>query len=290
MKVTGATFLVPRTVDEALDLLAESGTWPVLLAGGTHVMSRLQGGPQHGSWIDLSGINGFDGIRVSDSGTVLGPAVSYTTLLDPMQRRTPTLLRQIAAGITGGPQIRNQGTIGGSACYANPGSDVPTGLVALGARMHIASRARGPRSLPAAEFFTGPFLTTLSADELLTAVAIDRDAANDSWGYVKLKSAESSWPVAVAAARLQQRPDQSCELTVTIGAATTVPCSLPPMELCCADVLQPQEAALVRQSVEEAEVTWWSDELGDAAYRRRVAPAIAIRAIEAAIAQRRTNG
>jgi carbon-monoxide dehydrogenase medium subunit len=284
-------FIVARTVEDALAALSAPGPAPTLLSGGTHVMSRLNGGAARETiWVDISSIAGFSSVSISPSETILGPGVTYAHLLDSSDRGIPVLLKQIACGITGGPQIRNQGTIGGSACHANPGSDMPTGLVALRARMDIASQARGARSVPAADFFAAPFKTVLQPDEMLTAIAVKSDAPGDRWGYYKLKSAESSWPVAVAAAHLRDRSGSGCELSVTIGAATAVPASFAPVQLKHREHLLPEEASAIRHAVHSAAVDWWSDELGDAAYRRRVAGSIAVRAVEAAMSKRSAHG
>jgi carbon-monoxide dehydrogenase medium subunit len=254
-------------------------------------MSRLNGGAARETvWVDLSSIAGSSSVSISRSETDLGPAVTYAHLLDTSGRGIPVVLKQIASGITGGPQIRNQGTIGGSACHANPGSDMPTGLVALHARMDIASLARGTRSVPAAEFFAAPFKTIMQTDEMLTAIAVEPDASGDRWGYYKLKSAESSWPVAVAAARLRDRSGSRCELSVTIGATTAVPTSFAPVQLTHREHHLPDEASAIRHAVHSAAVDWWSDELGGAAYRRRVAGSIAVRAVEAAMSNRSGHG
>jgi carbon-monoxide dehydrogenase medium subunit len=287
----GSRFVVPETVAEVLALLADAAARPTLLCGGTHVMSRLHHGlNQNGTWVDVSNLPGFAEIHAATSGATLGPAVTYTTLLEDSMHRLPPLLRLIASGITGGTQIRNQGTIGGSACYANPGSDAPTGLVAVHASMHLASESRGTRQVPAAEFFVGPFTTALHPDEMLIGISVEGDMPDDRWGYAKLKTAESSWPVAVAAARLRDRPEGGCELCITVGAATITPVSLQPLVLRSRESLQPDEAAAIRHAVDSLLVSWWADELSNASYRRRVAPSIAVRAVEDALAGRTTRG
>src|SRR5438034_798571 len=104
----------------------------------------------------------------------------------------------MAIGITGGGQIQNRGTVGGSACYAFPSSDVPAALVALGATLRLAS-AGGRREAAAADFFTGAFGADVRPGEVLAEIRIPAPPAGARQGYYKFKLCESSWPIATAA-------------------------------------------------------------------------------------------
>lgn len=281
--MTAGQFLVPSTMQEALALMAADAPPAVAMGGGTHVMAWRSRDPKRDSHVvDLSGLAHFRSIRQVGDQIALGPAVTYSTLMSASAPAAPSLLQQIARGITGGPQIWNQGTLGGSACYANPGSDMPTGLVALKAHMKLASRARGERQVASVDFFTAAFRTALKDDELLVDILVPHDAPGDRWGYVKLKTAESSWPVAVAAACLR-RSGQTWQASITIGAATDRPVMLEPVTLAHPSKLLPGERELICNAVGSLHCTWWADELSDAAYRRRVAGVIALRAIEDAM-------
>jgi len=266
-----AAYFAPATVAEATRLLGHAER-PTVLGGGTLTMPRAAA--EGLAVLDLTTIPALRGITTSADETLIGATTSYADLLaTPV---APPLLRRIAAGITGGPQIRNQGTIGGSACCANPASDIPAGLVALGATMIVASET-GTRRVPARGFFRGPFAPDLRPDEILTHISVPAGRGGQSWGYVKLKHGESSWPLAVTAACI------SAGISVTIGAATSVPTTLrlPPGTL---TIPREQLIGLLRELLDDAH--WWSDELADAAYRATVAPVIAYRAL----AQARTEG
>jgi aerobic carbon-monoxide dehydrogenase medium subunit len=213
--------------------------------------------------------------------TNLGATTTYTRLLTAPA--APPLLRRIAGGITGGPQIRNQGTIGGSACHANPASDIPAGLVALDATM-VVDRQEGQRRVPARDFFAEPFRTDLQAGELLTAIEIPTPPPTTRWGHTKLKHGESSWPIAVAAARIDRRPDGSiASASVTLGAAVPTPLTIAldlPENL---TELDQAHRRMIGAAVDRAAEQWWSDDLADDVHRRRVGPVIAARAVAAAL-------
>src|SRR3989442_3803258 len=123
-------------------------------------------------------------------------------------------------------QVRNRGTIGGNVCANDPTNHLPPLMAALGATMTIVGGG-GERSVPAAEFFLGVYLTAVGPGELLTkvtvpppngagdgfaAVPIGKDgtcivnaAATVGGGEVRLASGcVSSGPVAVRAASTGQ--------------------------------------------------------------------------------------
>ena len=76
----------------------------------------------------------------------------------------PAALRHV-----GHLQIRNRGTVGGSLAHADPAAELPAVALATGATM-VTRSVRGDRTIPAAQFFPGPFMTALEPEELLVEV------------------------------------------------------------------------------------------------------------------------
>ena len=66
-------------------------------------------------------------------------------------------------------QIRNRGTLGGAIAHADPAAEYPAVALTLDAEIEAAS-TRGTRTIPAADFFTGLWETSLAPGEVLTAV------------------------------------------------------------------------------------------------------------------------
>jgi CO/xanthine dehydrogenase FAD-binding subunit len=62
--------------------------------------------------------------------------------------------------------IRNRGTVCGSLAHADPASELPAVLLALGGNV-VARSARGERTIRAADLFTSLMQTALAPDELL---------------------------------------------------------------------------------------------------------------------------
>ena len=160
-------YLAPRSLDEAVALLAQNAT---PLAGGTDLflgMERRQTRPE--AVVDLKRIPGMDGIEPSGRGLRIGALALMETLsASPLIRDGYPALGE-AARVVGSTQTRNRATIGGNLANASPAADTATPLMALGAVVE-ATGADGTRELAVDELFRGPGKTALRDGELLTAI------------------------------------------------------------------------------------------------------------------------
>jgi len=109
---------VPRSLDDALDVLAARGRAARLLAGGTDLVPNLK----HGLFdaevlIALKRVPGLRGVATDDAGGLRVGALTPLSHLaaDPvLQEAYPALA--LTVGQIAGPQLRNMGTIGGNLC------------------------------------------------------------------------------------------------------------------------------------------------------------------------------
>jgi len=273
----------PTEVAEAVALLDAHAERAAVLGGGTMLVPTLTRGERDVDHvIDLRRL-GFDAVTVTADDVHIGAMVTYADLLAASPFPGPAhLLQRVAGGITGGPQIRCQGTICGSAAYANPSSEVPAVLVALDATMHLHGPG-GARITPAAAFFLDAYTVDLRRGELLTGVTVAAPAAR--LGYYKLKLAEGSWPIATAAAILPPIDPASgggySGAVVTLGAISTRPIQLELAPLLDDDGRLPSDADVddwVAAQIGEP----WDDELAPGDYRRMVAGVVLRRALRRA--------
>jgi len=272
------SYLAPRSVGDVVGLLSADS---MLLGGGTWVVPVL-GDPRTrvARVIDLRHA-GLAGIEDRGDRVFLGAMVTYTDLL--RSAAAPSLLRLVAGGVTGGPQIQGQGTIGGSACAAKPSSDIPCALLALDAVATVRGPA-GVRGMPAARLWLAPFHTTLAEDEVLTGFEVPvRRGGHCGVAYRKLKCGTSSWPiVTVAVVAAVDGAGALTELRIAVGAAAAVPFSVPTHDL----VGSAPSTALVEELAERARVALtdpWTDEIAPAEYRTAVLPTIVRRAVTDAV-------
>lgn len=258
----------PDSTAAAVELLAGNGDDAAVLAGGTWLVWLMHSGHARPSVVIDLRRAGLSGVDTTDGRVTIGAATTYTTL--ETAAATPALLRTMASGITGGAQIRNQGTLGGSICYASPASDAPAALVALEATMHVHG-ADGARDVPAREFFADAFATTLGAGELLVGVSVGAAGPDERFGYVKFKVSGSSWPIVTAGCRVDGAGRIA---SLAVGGAAPVP-----VVVDVGDAQEPSDiAALAREAIAEP----YADVHADGAYRRHVAGVMATRAVAAA--------
>ncbi|MBV9282921.1 MAG: FAD binding domain-containing protein, partial [Chloroflexi bacterium] len=170
MKPPPFTYHAPRSLDEALALLARHGDEAKVLAGGQSLIPLLNfrlARPAH--LVDVTRIPDLASIQRKGDALVIWAAARQAALerSSEVAMGWPILLE--AVRYVGHPQIRNLGTVGGSVAHADPAAELPAVLSLLDARFHVRS-ARGPRQIAAEDFFLTYFTTALEADELLVEI------------------------------------------------------------------------------------------------------------------------
>jgi aerobic carbon-monoxide dehydrogenase medium subunit len=270
-------YVSPADAHGIADALAGGEPGAVVLGGGTMLVPEMTHGRTRPRLVVDVARASMSYVREEDDGLHVGGATTYSDLLaSPVAQSAAPLLYRLSTGITGGPQIRNRGTIGGSASYANPSSDVPAALVASRARLRLLS-ASGVREVDASQHVTGAFTTVRRPDEVLFEAVLPSMPPGTRMGYVKLKLSESSWPIATAAAVVTDGEP----VRVALGGVADRPL------LVDVDPPPPQDGGAWRQHVQDvvhaALTVPWSDVLADGEYRRQVAPVVAVRAVTQAI-------
>jgi CO/xanthine dehydrogenase FAD-binding subunit len=177
----------PHTLEEALHLRAEHpGARPI--AGGTDLMVALNADRERpDALIDLGRVPELRGWHYDGDELVLGAGLTYT---EAGGGELAVALPALAAAsrTVGSPQIRNRGTLGGNLGTASPAGDSLPPLLVEDARIELAS-SRGVRTLPLAEFLTGPKRNALAADELVVAVRLRPSGAPQTFMKVGPRNA-----------------------------------------------------------------------------------------------------
>jgi carbon-monoxide dehydrogenase medium subunit len=157
----------PETLPDALALLAELQDDAKLIAGGQSLVPVLALRLAIvGHIVDLNRVEGLADIDHRPESVLVGAMVRHSSLVDDEKLGSSVPLLARAAPFIGHFQIRNRGTLGGSLAHADPAAELPAVAVALDATVHVAS-SRGPRSVPAREFFESMFTTALDPDEIV---------------------------------------------------------------------------------------------------------------------------
>ncbi len=277
-------YFSPTSLDEALNLLAEHGEDAKVLAGGHSLIPAMRLRlAQPEKIIDIAALrNSLSYIKEEDGWLKIGAMTTYYQIesSDLLKEKAPILPQ--AASMIGDGQVRNWGTVGGSLVHADPSSDLPAVVMALGAEAVLKS-AKTERTVPLNGFFTGILQTSIEPDELLLEIRFKTPTGKKA-SYQKLSNKASHYSVVGAAAVVATDGGKFSDVAVAFSGLAEVPMRF--------DAL---EKALVGQSADDATIesackgfTAGVDALedlhGSQDYRRAMAEVFAKRALKAALA------
>jgi aerobic carbon-monoxide dehydrogenase medium subunit len=296
------------SVEHAIALLARFGPEARILAGGHSLIPMMKLRlVQPETLIDINGLSELNYIRVTARGEQtradqtradrngadgsgqelhIGALTRHAQLLDSAVAGEHFAILHDAEKVIADPIVRNWGTVGGSICQADPSEDLSGTFAALKASMVIRGQG-GSRSVPAREFFTGPYETVVAPGELLTEIRIAIRPGGGS-AYEKVGRRVGDWPVAAAAAAIWLAGDTIAEAGIGLTAVGARNFAAAEAE----DLLRgapPTEASLARAGEIAAEYCRpSSDQRGPADYKRHLARELTTRALRRAL--RRATG
>ena len=202
MKPAPFAYCRPQSLEEVIAVLGEHGDEAKLLAGGQSLVPMLNFRlARPAVLVDLQRVEGLDEISVTDQTLSIGAMarqarVARSAVVAARAAILPEALRHV-----GHHQIRTRGTVGGSLAHADPAAELPAVVLLLEAEIE-AQGPDGPRRIPAAAFFEGPYSTSLADDEVLTAVHVP-SLGVDAWWFGELARRGGDFAVAgLAAARI----------------------------------------------------------------------------------------
>jgi carbon-monoxide dehydrogenase medium subunit len=170
MKLPQVGYEAPKTVSEALELLAEYEDEASVLAGGQSLIPLLALRLAHpAALIDINGIDELSGVSAAHGWVAIGAMTREYVAEESQTIADAVPLLAAALPLIGHEAIRSRGTIGGSMAHADPAAELPAVALALGAELVVRGPS-GERVVPAAEWFEGYLTTSRRPDELLTQV------------------------------------------------------------------------------------------------------------------------
>src|SRR6516164_8710309 len=170
MKLPPVDYEAPKTVSEAIELLAEHLDEASVLAGGQSLIPLLALRlARPAVLIDINGVDELSGVSATDGWVAIG-AMTREYVAEESESVAGTVpLLAAALPLIGHEAIRSRGTIGGSLAHADPAAELPAVARALDAEFVVRGPS-GERVIPAAEWFEGFLMTSRRPDELLTEV------------------------------------------------------------------------------------------------------------------------
>lgn len=278
-------FHEPASIDEAIALLEEHGDEADLIAGGTSVVLMLeQGLIDPGHLVSIARLQGLRGVDLGVDGALgIGALATHRdAAANPSMREGwPALAAAIASVAT--VRIRNQATLGGSVCHADPAQDPAVALLGLDARFVVRGPA-GERVIAAADFFVDLFETSLAPDEILIRIEVPA-ADGRGMDYRKFLPGSHADYATVSVFASVRVDDDGCarDVRVSLGSVGSTPLRARTTEAALeGEVPTPERmrevAALVRGEIDPV-----GDTRGSAAYKLEMARVWTERALRSAI-------
>lgn len=276
-------YLKPASLDEAVAALAAVPGSRVL-AGGQSLLNVLK----HrivdvSALVDLSRLKELSGIEAHGDGSMtLGAMTTYADIAACAAIRNSHPLMAEVAGNLADVQVRNRGTIGGNICFADPTSNFPPVLVALGATMTIRGKG-GERTVAAATFFKDVYRTAVGAGEVLVAIHLPPAPEGAGAAWRSLRVAPQGWGIVNAAAHVVLSGGAIVAASVVLGCVGPIPVSISSL---AADVVRERPTRVtVKEAARRAVAGIFppADVHASSDYRKEMAAVFAARAVEAAI-------
>lgn len=272
----------PRTLDEALALLAEA-PWKIL-AGGTDFYPALGSRPLADNVLDINAIEELAGFSETPTHLVIGARTNWTEIARHALPSSFDALRQAAVEV-GSAQIQNVATIAGNLCNASPAADGVPALLILDAEVELRAAGGGRRILPLAGFIHGNRRTALQPGEMVTAIRIPKTTHEGASSFVKL-GARRYLVISIAMAAARVVMDESgriAKASIAVGSCSAVAQRLGTLEASLAGLGTADEIAKAVEAAALDELNPIDDVRASADYRRMAAREIVLRALRGAL-------
>jgi carbon-monoxide dehydrogenase medium subunit len=266
-----------ESVDHAIQLLSGHPDAKVLAGGHSLLPLMRLRLARPAMLVDISRISDLRYIREDGDQVAIGAGTRHHDVASSeLLREACPIVPYTASGI-GDPQVRHVGTIGGSCAHADPASDVPTVLVALGAELVVRGAGGASRTVGAAGFFKGLFEPDLGHDEVLAEIRVPKTGMR-GWSYIKFHRRAQDWALVGAAAVTGENGTGTAVALTNMGVR---PLRASGVEEALAGGADPATAAARADEGTSPP----SDAFGSAEYRRELAKVLVRRALEEAMSR-----
>ncbi|HMG62471.1 MAG TPA: xanthine dehydrogenase family protein subunit M [Streptosporangiaceae bacterium] len=273
----------PRSLDEAIAMLRDGGDYAKVLAGGQSLVPLMKlrfASPE--LVIDINNVPGLDYHRADPDGTLrVGALCRHATLERSVLLADTQPTMAAAAPLIADPIVRSRGTLVGSLCHADPQGDWASVVLALGGSV-VAQGPGGRRTIPLADFVTGPFQNVLEPAEIAVEAVIPPARGIRSGGYLKLERRVGDFATVGVAVALETFGGSVLRAGVALTgvggstiAATEAGQALTGQTLTAAVI---EEAATLAAAAARPK----SDHRGSAAYKRHIVRTFVVRILTAA--------
>lgn len=280
MKPAAFSYHRPRTLDDALSLLALHGFDAKVIAGGQSLAPMMNMRfAQPAYLIDLNALPQLEGVTLEPDALAIGAMTRHHEIATSSTVRAVCPLLAEAAATIGHYAIRQRGTLGGSLAHADPAAQMPLIASTLGARIEIVG-PHGGREVPAQDFLIAVMTTDLAVDEIIRAVRFPKALPDERHAFEAFSRRHGDFAIAACAVTTVLESGRFSSLRIGVGGVADVPLLL--NELAAGflgEAADVQTVARIAQAV--ADGIDVHDQPGiSAAYRRDLVKVLMTRALQ----------
>jgi carbon-monoxide dehydrogenase medium subunit len=175
----------PRSLEQAVALLANRGGEARVLAGGTDLLVQMRTDIlEPALLVDIKGISELREVHEQDGAFRIGAAVTGAELKEhaALKRAWPGVIE--AANLIGSTQVQGRATMGGNLCNGSPAADSVPALIAAGAKASIVG-PKGRRELAVEDVMLGPRQLALEKGEIIASFQLPKKAPRSADAYLR---------------------------------------------------------------------------------------------------------
>jgi carbon-monoxide dehydrogenase medium subunit len=224
---TDFEYSAATTLEEALDLLSQHKDDEYkILAGGQSLNTAMKHRLLAPAFIiDIKGLSDLNYIKFDEKdGLKIGALTTHRSLeKSPIIREKYSVLAEMEENVAS-VETRNWGTVVGDLCNADPAVDPGPPLIALDAKMKIASKGE-ERMIDAEEFAVDFFETTVQPGEMVAEIQIPVLPPNTGVYFTKYSQIHGDYALASAAVliTLDSKKEKCVNARIGLGGVGTAP-------------------------------------------------------------------
>jgi carbon-monoxide dehydrogenase medium subunit len=274
-------YFEPKTVGEAVSLLAKYGAEAKIIAGGTDMLVDMKYKEEPGCLINIKKISGLSSIQENGGSLRIGALTTIRDLETNALVRDKLPVLWESSHQFASLQIRNTATIGGNICRASPSGETLAPLLVLEAQGKCVS-ADGEKTEPFSSLFQGPGKTSLGSKGLLTEIDVPYPAAGSKSVYLK-HAVRGAMDIAMVGVAVLVTPDATKnnvqDVRIGLGAVAPTPIRATKTEALLRG--KPLSAALIKEAaaMAAAESSPIDDQRSSAENRRWIVEALTRRGL-----------
>lgn len=225
MKPAKFEYVLPSTVDAAVEALVASNGEGKVLAGGQSLLPLLNFRMARPAvLVDINGIKGLSYIEERGDCIAIGALTRHRELEQSPLIAAKLPVMAAAMRHVAHLAIRNRGTIGGSLSHADPAAELPMLSTFYDARISVQGPA-GRRTIAAEAFFVDALTNCLEPEEIVVEIQFPV-LQHDGWAFEEVARRFGDFALASIAISVRRGPAGLKDARIAVMGVAATPLRL----------------------------------------------------------------